>query len=166
MGRTGRAPSGTVPALLVLAVSLLLPRGSGAVELAAFVSGAYPGASWDRGFGGSLTITVFNLVGLEAEVARQGGAATDSVMWTVSARAYLGPSFGRWVPYAGLSTGYYRQSLGALSDSGRIGGVFFGTKLKLPLGVILKAEYQWVDLPSAVPIKMDGRYYGGVGFGF
>jgi hypothetical protein len=166
MGFTRQAASRTVRRLLVLGALLLLPRPSGAAELAVFVSGAYPSASWGRGFGGSLTLTVFNLVGLEAEVARQGGEATDSTMWTASARAYLGPSFGRWVPYLGLSTGFYHQSLGDLGDSGRIGGVFFGTKLKLPLGVIVKAEYQWVDLPSAAPMRMDGRYYGGVGLSF
>jgi hypothetical protein len=166
MNLTRRATSWTRPGLLALGVLLVLPPPSRAAELAAFVSGAYPAASWGRGFGGSLTITVFNLVGLEAEVARQGGEATDSSMWTVSGRAYVGPSFGRWVPYLGLSTGFYHQSVGNLGDSGRIGGVFFGTKFKLPLGVIVKAEYQWVDLPSAVPLKMDGRYYLGAGLGF
>jgi len=151
---------------LFVLVGATLPRPSSAAELAVFVSGARPGSEWGRGVGGSFTFTVLNLVGLELEGARQGGDVADSSMVSVSGRAFLAPTIGRLVPYGGVSVGAYRQKRGALDDWGTLEGAFLGAKLKLPLGVIVKAEYQRLVLPSAALIPMDARYYGGVGISF
>jgi len=137
-----------------------------AAEIAAFVSGANPDPLWGTGFGGSLGLTLFNIVGLEGEVAWQGGQTAASEMWSGSGRAYIGPSIGRFVPYAGISTGVYRQSLAGVSDTGTFSGVFVGAKFKLPLGVVIKAEYQWVHMPEDAVIAMEDRYFVGAGLSF
>jgi hypothetical protein len=152
--------------VLVVCALVLAPQPGGAAELAAFVSGATPGANWSGGFGGSLTITLLNLVGLELEGSRQGGALTDSSMVRGAGRAFLAPPIGRFVPYGGLSIGAYRQSLGPQSQTGTVSGVFIGARIKLPLGLLVKGEYEWVHLPSDALIPMDARIYGGVGISF
>jgi hypothetical protein len=43
--------------------------------------------------------------------------------------------------------------------------LFVGAKFKLPLGVLLRAEYDWVSLPATAPVKLDGRFLFGVGIG-
>lgn len=151
--------------LLFLGLSAL-PRTSTAAEIAVFVSGARQGADWGAGAGGSFTFVLLNLVGLEVEGARQKGDNPDSSMFSISGRAFLGPTIGRLVPYAGLSVGVYRQSLRTQDDWGTASGAFLGLKLKLPLGVIAKAEYQRVSLPDAALIPMDARYYVGAGLSF
>ena len=151
--------------ILLLALSAL-PRGSSAAELAVFVSGARQGSDWGGGVGGSFTFVLLNLVGLEVEGARQKGDVPDSSMFSVSGRAFLGPSIGRLVPYGGLSVGVYRQSLGGLDDWGTASGAFLGLKVKLPLGVVAKAEYQRISLPTAALIPMEARYYVGAGISF
>ncbi len=156
-----------VRALLVAGALLLAGRPGGAAELAAFVSGATPGANWSgTGFGVSLTITLLNLVGVELEGARQGGPVTDSNMLSASGRAFLAPPIGRFVPYGGLAIGAYRQTLGSRDQWGTMGGIFVGAKIKLPLGFLIKGEYEWVRLPTDALIPMDARYYGGVGISF
>jgi hypothetical protein len=166
MSHSDRRYHRTVRALLVAAL-LLACRPGGAAELAAFVSGATPGPNWSGGgFGVSLTITLLNLVGLEVEGARQGGVATDSSMLSASGRAFLAPPIGRFVPYGGLAVGAYKQTLGSHDQWGTVSGVFVGARIKLPLGILIKGEYEWVNLPNDALMKMDGRYYGGVGISF
>ncbi len=137
-----------------------------AAELTGFMSGGKPGELWGTGFGGSFGITLFNLVGLEFEGVWQGGQTAASDMWTASGRIYVGPTFQRFVPYAGISTGAYRQSLRSVSDTGTLSSVFAGLKFKLPMGVVLRAEYQWVHLPEEAVVKMDERYLVGAGLSF
>jgi hypothetical protein len=166
MSHSDRRYHRAVRALLVAAL-LLACRPGGAAELAAFVSGATPGPNWSGGgFGVSLTITLLNLVGLELEGARQGGVATDSSMLSASGRAFLAPPIGRFVPYGGLAVGAYKQTLGSHDQWGTVSGVFVGARIKLPLGLLIKGEYEWVNLPNDALMKMDGRYYGGVGISF
>src|SRR5260370_29213655 len=120
MSHSGRRYHRAVRALLVAAL-LLACRPGGAAELAAFVSGAPPGPKWSgTGFGLSLTITLLNLVGVELEGARQGGAVTDSNMLSASGRAFLAPPLGRFVPYGGLAVGAYRQTLGSRDQWGTV----------------------------------------------
>lgn len=152
-------------ALAIVAFPLSAPRAE-AAEAMAFMSGANPDPLWGVGFGGSLGITLFNLVGLEFEGAWQGGQTAASDMWIASGKAYIGPTIGRLVPYAGLSTGLYRQGLSGRSDTGNISTVFAGLKFKLPVGVVLRGEYQWVSLPEEAIIEMDNRYFVGVGLSF
>jgi hypothetical protein len=166
MSHSDRRLHRAVRAVLVAAL-LLACQSGGAAELAVFVSGATPGPNWSGGgFGGSLTITLLNLVGLELEGARQGGVVTDSSMLSASGRAFLAPPIGRFVPYGGLAVGAYKQTLGTRDQWGTVSGVFVGARIRLPLGLLIKGEYEWVNLPSDALMKMDGRYYGGVGISF
>jgi hypothetical protein len=166
--RPRRLPLARSPRVLGLALAflVLLPaRSAPAAELTAFLSDASPG--WGTGAGGILTITLFNIVGAELEGAWQGGGERlDTSLSTLVGKAYLGPQFGSFVPYAGLMGGGYWQSLPIDDDRGTIGGVFVGAKLKFPMGLVVRAEYQWVDLPPAAPVAMDARYFVGLGLSF
>ena len=51
-------------------------------------------------------------------------------------------------------------------DEGTTGLVFVGLKLKFPMGLVLRGEYQWLDMPEAAPVKLDNRYFFGVGLSF
>ncbi len=157
--------------LLLLAGLALVARPASAAEITAFVSGAgAPNGQdvWGGGWGGMLTISLFNIVHLEIEGAHQGGSSTrtDTSILTVAGKAYFGPSIGRFVPYVGLGGGAYRETLPGLSDDGTMGLVFAGAKLKFPFGLVIRGEYQWVNLPTGVPLGMDHRYFAGAGLSF
>ena len=92
-----------------------------------------------------LTITLFNIVHGEVEGAARAATSTSTSLYTASAKAYLGPSFGRFVPYAGIGAGVYHETLPVDDDQGTTGLVFVGVKLKFPIGLVLRGEYQWVD---------------------
>jgi hypothetical protein len=157
------------PALRVLLVAALLSaaaRTAAPAEIGVFLSGADPSEVWSSGWGGTLTITLFDLVGGELEGAWQGGEAPSTSLFSLSAKAYLGPSFGRVVPYGGIGAGIYRESIPSGSDTGTLGQVFVGLKLKFPFGLIVRGELQWVDLPLAAPVDLDRRYFVGLGLGF
>ena len=153
-------------AFLGLALFACGARSAPGAELSAFVSGANPNELWGTGLGGAFGITLFNIVGLEFEGSWQGGQTAASEMWSGSGRVYVGPTFQRFVPYIGISTGLYRQSLRSTSDTGSMHGVFGGLKLKLPMGVILKAEYQRISLPDDALVPMDSKYLIGAGLSF
>jgi hypothetical protein len=152
--------------LLLLPLLLTAPRKASGAEITAFFSGASPGASWTTGYGGMLTITLFNLVGGELEGAWQGGEAPSTSLFTLSAKAYIGPSLGRVIPYVGLGAGVYREAILGDSDTGTLGLVFAGVKLKFPIGLVVRGEYQWADLPLAAPVAMENRYIFGLGLTF
>jgi hypothetical protein len=163
---TRRRPGPPIVVLVFLALVGLWPRTATAADIGIFVSGAEPGALWGHGFGGFLGISIFNVVGLEIEGAKQNGEAPGSDMWSLSGRAFLAPSFGRFVPYGGLSVGGYHQSLGSSSETGRRSSIFAGVKLKFPLGLVIRGEYEWVDVSHAALLPMDNRFYGGAGISF
>lgn len=148
------------------ALVLLVAGPAPAAEITAFVSGAGPAQTWSTGYGGMLTITFFNIIGGEIEGAWQGGGQTGTSLFTLSGKAYLGPSLGRFVPYVGLGTGLYRESYAGGSDTGTVGSVFVGAKLKFPFGLVIRGEYQWMSLPMAAPVGLDRRYLVGAGLGF
>jgi hypothetical protein len=164
--RPPRPARGALVALALLALLALAPRPLRAAEASAFLSGAEPGELWGAGFGGTLGIVLFNLIGLEAEGAWQGGQTGASDMWTLTGRAYVGPTFKRFVPYVGLSTGLYRQSLRGSSDTGAARGIFAGAKFRLPLAFFVKAEYQFLGLPDDSIVKAERRYLLGAGIAF
>jgi hypothetical protein len=139
---------------------------SRAAEITAFATGAEPGATWKTGYGGMLTITLFNFVGGELEGAYQGSDFADTSIASGAAKAYLGPSIGRFVPYAGLGAGAYRESLPGRSDQGTYGLVFAGAKLKFPFGLVVRGEYQWITMPSDVLVPLDNRYLFAAGLSF
>jgi hypothetical protein len=152
--------------LLGLALLACGARGAPAAELSGYISGANPNELWGTGLGGNFGITLFNLVGLEFEGAWQGGQTAASDMWSGSGRVYVGPTIQRFVPYLGISTGVYRQSLRSTSNTGSVRGLFLGVKFKLPLGLILKGEYQRIHLPDDALIPMDSKYLVGGGISF
>jgi hypothetical protein len=139
---------------------------SRAAELTAFAMGADPSKNWGTGYGGMLTITLFNVVGGELEGSWQGSDFAETSIVSGAAKAYIGPSIGRFVPYAGLGAGAYRESLPTQSDQGTYGLVFAGAKLKFPFGLVIRGEYQWLDLPDDVLLKLDHRYFIALGLSF
>jgi len=153
---------------VVLAASLtaLPSRDAGAAEISVLVGNGSPSTAWGTLWGGMLTITLFGIVHGDVEGARQGGAFEGTSLYTAAAKAYLGPSFGRLVPYAGLGAGVYHESLPVDDDQGTTGLVFVGVKLKFPIGLVLRGEYQWVDMPDAAPAQLDNRYFVAVGLSF
>jgi hypothetical protein len=156
----------SVLSLLFLAALSSPVRSVDAAEISAFATGAKPGETWNTGYGGMLTITLFNIVSGEIEGAWQGSPLTDTSIGTLAAKAYVGPSIGRLVPYAGLGVGVYRESLPGKSDQGTSGLFFAGAKLKFPFGLVLRAEYQWVGLPDEVLLPLDNRYLFAAGLSF
>jgi len=153
-------------ALLLLLLCLLPARAASPAEISAFMTGGKPGEVWKTGYGGMLTITLFNLVGGELEGAYQGSEFVETSVVSGAAKAYLGPSIGRFVPYAGLGAGTYRESLPGRSDQGTYALVFAGAKLKFPFGLVVRGEYQWLDLPEEVLLPLDNRFLFAVGLSF
>ncbi len=151
--------------LSVLVLVLGATRSASPAEISAFVSSGLPTADWGRGYGGVFTITLFNLVHGEVEGARQASELADTSLLSLSAKAYAGPTVGRFVPYIGLGVGVYSASRPGDDDRGTLGLFFVGSKFKLPLGVVLRAEFDWLSLPATAPVKLDGRFLIGVGFG-
>ena len=141
-------------------------RSAAPAELSAFVSGASPGDNWGRGYGVMMTISFFDLVHGEIEGASQGSDLADTRFLSASGKAYLGPTFGRLVPYVGLGAGVYHESVANGSDNGTLGSVFIGAKLKFPMGLVLRAEYQWIKLPQGVVLPLDNRYFFAAGLRF
>ena len=43
-----------------------------------------------------------------------------------------------WCPTLGVGAGVYRMSLPASSDTGSLGSLFMGAKLKFPLGLVVR----------------------------
>ena len=154
----------SVFALVVL--SLGAARAASPAEISAFVTGGEPGARWGTGYGGMLTITLFNIVGGEIEGTWQDGEALDTSIGTLAAKAYVGPTIGRLVPYVGLGAGVYRESLPTKTDQGTNGLLFAGVKLKFPFGLVVRGEYQWVHMPEDVSVPLDHRYLLAAGLSF
>jgi hypothetical protein len=155
-----------VAALLAVGLLALPAPAAHAAEISVLVGAGSPGEAWGTVWGGMLTITLFNIVHGEVEGARQGGAFEGTSLYTASAKAYLGPTFGRFVPYGGIGAGVYHQSLPVDDDQGTTGLVFVGAKLKFPMGLVLRGEYQWISLPDAAPVPLDSRYFFAVGLSF
>ena len=151
--------------LMVFALVAGASRSASPAEISVFASGGTPTADWGRGYGGTFTITLFNLVHGELEGARQGSALADTSLLSLSAKAYVGPSVGRFVPFIGLGVGVYDERRPGAGDQGTLGLFFVGAKFKLPLGVVLRGEFDWITLPASAPVPLDGRFLIGVGIG-
>jgi hypothetical protein len=167
---TERRPSLRLRAARALGLATFLlclsPAAAWPAEISAFLTGGKPGETWKTGYGGMLTITLFNVVHGEIEGAHQGSELPGTSVFTLAAKAYFGPTFGRIVPYAGLGAGVYLESLPVDDDQGTTGLVFAGAKLKFPFGLVLRAEYQWIDMPTPAPVQLDRRYFFAVGLAF
>lgn len=139
-----------------------------AAELTGLIGkgGGPEGSNWGNCYGGMLTITLFNIVHGEVEGIYNGSELTDTNLMTLNGKAYLGPSIGRFVPYAGIGAGVYNLGRPVDDDQGTVGLVFAGAKLKFPFGLVIRGEYQWIDLPDAAPVRLDHRYFFALGLGF
>ena len=155
-----------LPLLLAAVLAALPGRSAATAEISAFATGGKPGDTWNTGFGGMLTITLFSFVNGEIEGCWQGSSLPDTNIGTLSGKAYLGPPIGRFVPYAGLGIGGYRESLPTQTDQGTIGLVFVGAKLKFPFGLVIRGEYQWTTLPKTILVPLDARYFVALGISF
>ncbi len=152
-------------ALAALVLVAGCARSASPAELSVFVSFGLPSADWGRGYGGVFTISLFNLVHGEVEGARQAGDLAGTGLLSLSAKVYAGPTVGRFVPFIGIGVGVYDETRPGPDDQGTLGLFFVGSKLKLPLGVVLRAELDWISLPPAAPVKLSGRFLIGVGIG-
>jgi len=155
-----------LPVLALVVLSLGAVRAASPAEISGFIMGASPSETWGTGYGGILTITLFNIVGGEIEGAWQDGEGLDTSIGTLAAKAYIGPSIGRLVPYVGLGAGVYRESLPTKTDQGTNGLLFAGLKLKFPFGLVVRGEYQWVHMPDDVSLPLDHRYLFAAGLSF
>ena len=161
-----RTPGRLLFTLLSATCLLAAPRPARSAEITAFVAGASPGEIWNTGYGGMFTISLFNIVHGDIEGTYQGSVLPGTKLLTVHAKAYVGPSIGRLVPYVGLGAGLYLESLPADDDHGTLGSLFAGVKLKFPMGLVLRGEYQWLSLPQPMPVAMDHRYFVAAGLSF
>jgi len=159
-------------ASILLALALVPSTAARAAEIAALVgrsggpnltsTGKDP-SGWAGCYGGMLTITLFNVVHGEVEGIYQTSHYASTNLLTLSGKAYVGPQLGRVVPYAGLGAGVYNEGLPTNDDRGTTHLVFVGAKLKFPMGLVLRGEYQWVNLPDVAPVDLDHRYFFAVG---
>lgn len=150
---------------LAFGVGVVSPPSSDAAELSAFFVTGGPGA-WGTGAGGALTITILDIAAVEGEIANMVGEVLDQDMWTASGAALIRPTFGRFQPFGGLAVGVYRQSAGPNSVSGTSSALVLGLKVKLVLGVGLKAEYRRIGLTDTPLIDLRDRYSIGAALTF
>jgi opacity protein-like surface antigen len=153
-------------AALCAALALSTPSAS-AGELTALLSGAGPGDQWTRGYGGALTFTFFDIANGELEGLAQGNELPNTRFVSGTAKAYVGPTIGRIVPYAGLGVGFYHFGRQLLEDeNSNFTLKFVGLKVKLPPGIVVRGEYQWLDLEEDPVTPLGHRVLVGVGLRF
>lgn len=150
--------------VLLLALVLRTDRLAG-LEATVFLSQASPGETWKHGFGGALTSTWFHLLDLEGEASKQPLEFDQGSLVAFTGSALLAPSFGRLSPYGGLGVGFFRQTLGATSDTGTLHCLVLGLKLKLGL-LVLKGDYRGYSLSGAPLALLDKRFTLGGGVSF
>lgn len=160
-----QSPVRSVLAALLLLGAGLAARPAAAGDVTAFVTVPSPTEVWDRGYGAALTTTWFQAIALEGEAARVPGDLGDSSMSSFTGSALLAPPLGPLVPYGGIGIGFFRQSVGADSDTGVVRCFVAGLKLKLGLAVV-KGEYRRISLSGEPLLPMDRRISFGAGISF
>jgi hypothetical protein len=153
-------------ASLSLTLLLLLGPPARSAEATAFVSGASPGTVWTTGYGGTFSTSWFRVIALEAEVARQPGQNLDTSMTAFSASAMLAPQIGRFIPYAGVGTGVYRQNVGTETDWGVLKAQVLGAKIRFGGFFVLRGEYRILKLQTSAPLALNHRISAGAGLSF
>ncbi|HEY5908443.1 MAG TPA: hypothetical protein VIZ31_10385 [Vicinamibacteria bacterium] len=136
-----------------------------ALEITAFLSTGSPSEVWGSGVGAALTSTLFKIVMLDAELARQGYETGDGRLLSFSAAACLAPTIGPLTPYAGFAVGVQRQTLNEFGGNGTLKSVLGGVKLKLGL-LVVRAEYRTFELSGTPLLDLDHRIYAGAGISF
>src|SRR6185295_12425753 len=129
--------------LLVCALALvgLEARPARALEAIVFASTGSPTDVWGGGLGASLSSSLFHVVMLDAELARQSYETADGKLLTFSVAACLAPTLGHFTPYAGFGVGLHRQTLGDASDNGTLSSLVAGGKFRIGL-LLIRAEYR------------------------
>lgn len=151
----------------LLSITLLLAAGSArASEITAFVSKATPDANWAAGVGGAFSISFFSIVHFEGELARQSGELPDTSMYSLTGSALLAPPTDKFVPYAGLGVGVFRQKDRTRSDNGTHSALIAGLKLKLGPIFVVKGEYRRFSLSGEPLFKYENRFSVGAGLSF
>jgi hypothetical protein len=159
-------PVGLLRTLAIAAALLALSGPARAAEITVFAAGGGPGEAWKRGWGGAFTITFFDLVHGELEGMKLGSDVPETSLVSGTAKAYFGPTFGRLVPYLGLGAGVYHWGLEANDENSSFSEVIAGLKVKLPLGIVLRGEFQWVSIGDDTVIALDHRVIVGAGLRF
>jgi hypothetical protein len=153
-----------LPALIIaLLTSQAGPAGAG--DVTAFVALPAPTEVWSRGYGATLSSTWFQALNLEGEAARLPGDSTEAAMTSFTGAALLAPPIGIVTPYGGLGIGLFRQTRGAVSDTGTLRAFILGAKIKIGL-VVVKGEYRKLTLSGTPLLPMTARISAGAGISF
>ena len=151
--------------ILVLLALAFGARPARALEAIVFISSASPSDVWGTGVGASLSSSLFHVVMLDAELARQNYEVADGRLLSFSVAACLAPSFGRFTPYAGFGVGLHRQTLGESGDNGTLSSLLAGAKFRVGL-LVVRAEYRTFALSGSPFVALDHRLYAGAGISF
>ena len=151
--------------MCALALLAMGARPARALEAIVFLSTGSPSDVWGSGVGASLSSSLFHVVMLDAELARQNYDTADGRLLTFSVAACLAPSFGKFTPYAGFGVGLHRQSLGDQSDNGTVSSLVAGGKFRIGL-LMLRAEYRTFAVSGSPFVTLDHRIYAGAGISF
>ena len=141
--------------MCALALLAMGARPARALEAIVFLSTGSPSDVWGSGVGASLSSSLFHVVMLDAELARQNYDTADGRLLTFSVAACLAPSFGKFTPYAGFGVGLHRQSLGDQSDNGTVSSLVAGGKFRIgpPESSAPKPNTSWTRRtgPARIP---------------
>ena len=151
--------------ICALAVVTLEARPARGLEAIVFLSSGSPSDVWGSGVGASLSSSLFHVVMLDAELARQGYDTAEGKLLSFSVAACLAPSFGHFTPYAGFGVGLQRQTLGNSSDNGTLSSLIAGGKLRIGL-LMIRAEYRTFSVSGSPFVPLDHRIYAGAGISF
>src|SRR6266850_5116097 len=152
--------------LVILTLGLIGGAASvQAGDATVFAAWSSPKEAWGRGYGAALSSTWFQVVSFEAEAARIPGETANGNMTSFTGSALLAPPIGFLTPYGGLGIGFFRQTLGTLSDTGIVRASILGAKVKLGL-LVVKVEYRKLGLSGTPLIPMDHRVSAGAGISF
>ena len=153
--------------VLICALALLAvgARTARALEAIVFLSSGSPSDVWGSGVGASLSSSLFHVVMLDAELARQGYDTAEGKLLSFSVAACLAPSIGHFTPYAGFGVGLQRQTLGDSSDNGTLRSLLAGVKFRIGL-LMLRAEYRTFSVSGTPLVPLDHRIYAGAGISF
>ena len=159
----------SLPVVRVLTCALALlafqARPARALEAIVFLSSGSPSDVWGSGVGASLSSSLFHVVMLDAELARQGYDTAEGKLLSFSVAACLAPSFGHFTPYAGFGVGLQRQTLGDSSDNGTLSSLVAGGKFRIGL-LMLRAEYRTFSVSGNPFVPLEHRIYAGAGISF
>lgn len=87
-------------------------------------------------------------------------------MTAFTGSALLAPPIGKFVPYAGVGIGLFRQSTATKSDLGILRVAVLGVKAAIKNVIVVRADYRWMSLSGDPLLAMDARLSVGAGLRF